>query len=264
MTEPTPSPLMEFILTLLTPFLMTGGITDIHLARLAANEAIAAYTGETPTQLITIGQILAFALTALDNLRLSLPPDLSLSMKLKLRGNANALNRSARDQTQRLDRAKIAAAPPHPSIAEQAAMAAWDDIETGIETEAEIGPQPSTNPPEPAPNAHPPENHPPENHQPAAATSAPAPTTPATAKQQNSLHWANAMRTAATRLRAKTPHVPPAQQKTNMLWVDVLTGVASDLTRGQPPAATKTASMRTTLMASGATFPAHIVSPAKP
>ncbi|MDB5400232.1 MAG: hypothetical protein JWQ55_2250, partial [Rhodopila sp.] len=88
MTEPTPSPLMEFILTLLTPFLMTGGITDIHLARLAANEAIAAYTGETPTQLITIGQILAFALTALDNLRLSLPPDLSLSMKLKLRGNA--------------------------------------------------------------------------------------------------------------------------------------------------------------------------------
>jgi hypothetical protein len=89
MTEtPPPNLLMEFILSLLTPFLMTGGITDIDLARRATAETIAAYKVTGQDQLVTIAQIIAFALTSLDNLRLSLPQDLSLSMKLKLRGNA--------------------------------------------------------------------------------------------------------------------------------------------------------------------------------
>ena len=60
---------------------------------------------------MTIGQILAFALTALDNLRLSMAPDLSLSMKLKLRGNANALNRCARDNSKLLEKARRDSTP---------------------------------------------------------------------------------------------------------------------------------------------------------
>jgi hypothetical protein len=97
MTESAPPSdlLTEFVLSILTPFLMTGSITDPDLARRAAAETIAAYKAAAQDQLVTIAQIVAFALTALDNLRLSLPPDLSLSMKLKLRGNANALNRAS-------------------------------------------------------------------------------------------------------------------------------------------------------------------------
>jgi len=44
---------------------------------------------------VKIAQIIAFGMAAMDNLRLSMAPDLSLSMVARLRAGANALNRSA-------------------------------------------------------------------------------------------------------------------------------------------------------------------------
>ncbi|MDR3529974.1 MAG: hypothetical protein P4L90_05385 [Rhodopila sp.] len=239
--------LMEFILGLLAPLLMAGSITDMHLARLAAQEAVAAYKARGQGELMTIGQILAFALTALDNLRLSMAPDLSLSMKLKLRGNANALNRAARDNSETLERARRETSPLEPSLAEQAAMAIWDETET-----------------EPAETSGPAEIPAPEHE--AEATPAVQPVTmpdaPASTDQQNRLHWSRAMRTEAARLQAGTEHVPPAQRKANLLWVDVLTGVANDLTQGRCPTAgvgmSKSELLRTTLMAGDPGFPGHL------
>jgi hypothetical protein len=72
--------------------MLAGGITDANLARLAAQQAIAAAQAGP---LVTIAQTVAFAMASLDSLRLSAPPDLSITTKLRLRGNANALNRSA-------------------------------------------------------------------------------------------------------------------------------------------------------------------------
>jgi hypothetical protein len=108
MTEPaagTPpsDPLMEFILRHLTQFLLTGAITDPGLARRAATETIAVYQPAGPDQLITIAQIVAFALAAIDTIGLSLRPGLSTSMILKLRGSANALTRSSHRATTTLD-----------------------------------------------------------------------------------------------------------------------------------------------------------------
>src|SRR4051794_19617082 len=86
------SPLTQIVLSLLTPLMLTAGITDTALARAAAQEAIAAYPrGRT----VLVTQIVAFAMAALDNLRLSTAPGLAPSMTLKLRGNANALNRAS-------------------------------------------------------------------------------------------------------------------------------------------------------------------------
>jgi hypothetical protein len=98
MTETTGF-MLGFVLSLLAPFLAAGSITDPALIRLAAAETIAAYNAPSPDRLIAIAQTVAFALTSVDNLRLSLPAGLSLSMKLKLRGNANALQRSAQRRT---------------------------------------------------------------------------------------------------------------------------------------------------------------------
>ncbi|WP_158932985.1 hypothetical protein [Acidisphaera sp. S103] len=103
MTQPPNNPLLGFVLNLLTPFLIAGGLTDPALARQAAEQAVAAYQEAGNRQLLTIAQITAFALAALDNLRLSLPQDLSLSMKLKLRSNANALNRASQTATATLE-----------------------------------------------------------------------------------------------------------------------------------------------------------------
>jgi hypothetical protein len=105
-------PLLAFILGLLNPLLKT---TDA-----ATRQVLAAYQAAGPDQLITIAQIVGLALTSLDTLRLSLPEDLSLSMKLRLRGNANALVRSSQRATaalaaQRGETAPRSSAPRSPA-----------------------------------------------------------------------------------------------------------------------------------------------------
>jgi hypothetical protein len=131
MTAPIeePSPLMAYLLAVLAT-LMAPALPDVHRARLAAREAIAAHQARGAHEQMTIAQIAAFAVAALDTLRLSMPDDVSLSMKLKLRGNANGLNRSAHDNTQILERGRRTAAPQQANLAEQAAAAGWDIPET--------------------------------------------------------------------------------------------------------------------------------------
>ena len=92
--------LMDCVLALLTPLLLAAGaITDPALARRAALQAIEAYAANGQTPLLTAAQITGFALTALDNLRLSVDQSLPLTTKLRLRANANALGRSARQHS---------------------------------------------------------------------------------------------------------------------------------------------------------------------
>ena len=234
------SHLMEFILGLLAPFLMTGSITDSHLARLAAAEAIAGYQARGQSDLVTVAQILGFALTALDNLRLSMAADLSLSMKLKLRGNANTLNRSALLGTEAREKPTHGNPPPAASLAEQAAMASWDEPKWD-----EPKPEPEQDPANVAPIP-----------QPAPPKAAAQATSQPPAGHQNQVLWADAMRTQAAALRADTANRSATEQKTNKLWIDVLNEVANELTAKQPAAVmSKTDLMRTTLMAGGASFP---------
>ena len=108
--EQPASPLMTFILTALAA-MMAPTLNDLALARLAAREAIDAYQARGQHELMTIGQIVAFAVTALDTLRLSMPDDLPLPMKLRLRGNANGLNRASRDCTRSLEKAQVSPTP---------------------------------------------------------------------------------------------------------------------------------------------------------
>jgi hypothetical protein len=245
MPEPTAdlphNHLMEFLLGLLAPLLMAGGMTDIHLARLAATEAITAYRVDGPGELVTIGQIVAFALAALDNLRLSMTADLSLSMKLKLRGNANALNRCARDNTNLLQKARRKRPPLKRDMVEQAATVEWDATETNAEAAAQVARQETE-------------------------TARAMPPTSAI-EHQNRLQWASVMKREAERLQANARNIPPAEQRTNSLWIDVLTEVASDLAQGKYPVATpgmsKSDLLRSTLMTSGSEFPTHLLRDAK-
>ena len=236
-TEPARSHLMDFIIAFLAPLLTAGSVTDGHFARLAAQEAIDAYKARGQNELVTIAQIVAFALAALDTLRLSMPAELSLSMKLKLRGNANALNRAARDNTRTLEKTRRATLPWQASLAEQAAMAGWE-AEAAPSGRPEIQPEITQ------------------------ATPAPAPVAATSAQHQNQLHWAGAMKAVAARLQASAAIVAPAQRKANILWIEALTGVASDLTMGKGPIATpgmsKAELLRSTLMAGGSGFPEHL------
>ena len=192
-SQPEPDLLMEVILTLLIPLLMTSGITDTGLARRAVQQAIATYTATVHDDLVCIAQIVGFALTALDNLRLSMPADLSLSMKLKLRANANALTRSSQKATATLHQQRQGNEPA-----------------TRQHQPAAAPVQPPPQPPE-APAAKPPSAKPATGHH---------------------LSWASAMTDIAAECSAELPHLPPEQRQAQMTRINALTRTAEALHRG--------------------------------
>jgi hypothetical protein len=85
---------MHLIITYLTPmFLATAG-GDTQHARMAATEAVKAYTARGHVDLLYIAQIIGFGLAILDSLNRSMADDLSVTQVLRLRGNAASLSRA--------------------------------------------------------------------------------------------------------------------------------------------------------------------------
>ncbi|WP_428486459.1 hypothetical protein [Rhodopila sp.] len=143
--------LMDMVTTFLTPLVMAGGIADLAHARHLATQTLLSYGPSTEADLIKIMQIVGFGLGAMDNMRLSAGDAATLSMKLRLRGCANGLNRSAQQNNQALEKDRHqrgtaqpmmehdgTTAWPQPGPAEQAAaeaecQAAIDAARTQIE-----------------------------------------------------------------------------------------------------------------------------------
>jgi hypothetical protein len=118
---PTFDCILGNILGFMLPFFLVsaGGNTD--LARAAIKELIDAYQASTPEQLDLVGRIIGFSTAALDNLRLSMAPDLSATKVLRYRCNAVTLSRSS-DQALKILEAVQARkeqsqkSPAHPSL----------------------------------------------------------------------------------------------------------------------------------------------------
>ena len=262
------SPLQDVILGLLTPLMLVGDRTDTAMARAAASQAVAAYPDPQDGCLVTIAQIIAFAVVALDSLRLSVAPLLSPSMQLRLRGNASTLSRAARDSGKALDQMRQTAVwrtaiaedpgPWQPRAGHQPpAMATPAEVRTGRGIPEAT---PDTVPPDTAPlGTLPPDTAPPGTAPPVTPAAIPAGTIAA----QNRLLWADAMQKAATELRSSAAIVSPARRQTDGLWIEALTTVAAELRQpGQcaPPAGLRKSDLlRTTLMTSGTGFPAHLL-----
>jgi hypothetical protein len=134
------SPLTQVILSFLTPLMQAAGLADASLARQAAQEAIEACPFGPLT---TTAQTVAFAMAALDSLRLAAPPEVAVTAKLRLRGNANALNRSsqraAATPAPRPPTGKPHSQPPPLSPdrppADHSADLAWADAMTDVAAE---------------------------------------------------------------------------------------------------------------------------------
>jgi hypothetical protein len=192
--------LMPFLLAVLTPLLMAGGILDPDLARQAALETIAAYQAADNRQLLTTTQVIAFALAALENLRLSAAPDLSLSMKLKLRGNANALNRASQKTAAMLvtPRANPPAEAPDQAPAEAPDQA---DVMASLKSAQTLLTQ-------------------------ARATDS---------DRKTDLRWGHAMTDIAAEYTAELPVLPPEQRRAHLTRIDALSKIATMLGRGDAP-----------------------------
>jgi hypothetical protein len=105
--------LLHLVVTLLAPMFLIDIDGDIKFARMAALETLNAHRARNHVDLIAIAQIIASGLAALGSLSLSMADDLSLSMVLRLRGNAVALNRVA-EQNRRILREPNTGSAPSP------------------------------------------------------------------------------------------------------------------------------------------------------
>jgi hypothetical protein len=246
-----PNPLMEFILRLLAPLLMAGSVTDLERARQAAVQAIEIYTARGQSELITIGQIVGFAITALDDLRLSMGPDLSLSMKLKLRGNANALNRSSLHATATLNQPRPAPtwAPEEPATPTEPTKIEPAEIEP-VSATLPVAQQNRLN----WANAM--------SKTTADLQSRAAQVSPA--QRQTDRRWINVLTEVAGQLRAEPQPAETASATTNPVTAALAPQTRGPIANPAPRKASAKASLlRTTMMASGANLPTDLIAPAK-
>jgi hypothetical protein len=224
---------MHLIVAFLAPMFLAVSGGDLHHARLAAIETVNTYRSRDPMDLLSIAQILAFGLTTLSSLSLSLAEDLSLSMMLRLRGNATALNRA----TEKCRKALREAGPagllpqhlPDPDaggeeyLNEETVLANLSRAEHRIaEREA---PAAAPQPPAPAPAGI---------AAPAAAPQPPAATPAEAAERQHRTAWAAGMILVAREVTANLESLSPTQRQAATIQAAAMTEAANDLMSHAP------------------------------
>ncbi|WP_158924598.1 hypothetical protein [Acidisphaera sp. S103] len=94
----------EKIIAFLAPLFLIPGTSDIATARETAITTLASYGARTDRELRFAALSIAFGFGALEALSKAAAPDLPLNHALRLRGNANALNRAAQQNENRLEK----------------------------------------------------------------------------------------------------------------------------------------------------------------
>ncbi len=94
---------LEKILTLLAPLVLAAVQGDTQAARDAARSMLDSYEPRTDRELRLAALSIAFGFGALDALSKAADPDLTPNQAIRLRGNANALHRSAEQADKRLE-----------------------------------------------------------------------------------------------------------------------------------------------------------------
>ena len=228
--------LLNLIAALLAPIFLGVTAGDVALARLAAIETINDYRARNNTDLVAIAQIVGCGLAALGSLSQSMADDLSLSMTLRLRGNAVSLNRSA-EQNRRVLNAPLRDDPEpiHPSwalefptaedpdpIQSEPFLSATAEQELAADSLARLQAPAHAAPPAPTP---------------APAQRATPATDPKTTEKRHQEMWAIAMASEASEITASIPNLPPAERSTASFRAAVLSSTANELLMGagSPP-----------------------------
>jgi hypothetical protein len=209
--------LTTLIATLLGPTFSAVCRGDSSLARRAATETVDAYRPRTHTDLIAIAQIIGFGLAALGSLGLSMAGDISVSRALRLRGNANACNRSAQQNRRALGKNHADAQPPaqhQPEIPPDPEIFLHPAAEYLLAAESQVRLEQTT-----------------------AGLSPPTPTQSTTrtpAERRHQEMWAIAMAKQSSEITASLPNLPPAERQDAELRAGSLSSTAHDLIYGAP------------------------------
>lgn len=234
--------LLHVILTLLAPLFLVESGGDIQVARMAALETVNAYRASNHLNLIAVAQIIACNLTALGSLGLSMADDISLSMLLRLRGNAVALNRSA-EQSRRVLREPEPAMPgqvettstagqPGDQCHGVAGVAAASKRTPGTPTQFQAEPPAPTRAAIPA-AAQPAPAVPHPMPSPVAVVTHAFTTAISAAERPCQAAWGSAA--AAAEYAAGLPRLLPVERKMATIRAAALSSAANDLLAGMPP-----------------------------
>jgi hypothetical protein len=97
----------------LTPFFLDAAQGDAVKARAAAEAMVAGFDPKTMEETLLAAQIIVYSLAGMDSLRRSAAaPDLPERTHLRLRGNANAMQRASQQARKALEMRRKAAASP--------------------------------------------------------------------------------------------------------------------------------------------------------
>jgi hypothetical protein len=223
MSQPEPaSPstnLANLILMLLAPMFLWSTNGDIRLAYTAAAQTLNEYRVTNRLSLFTVAKIIAFDIATLSSLSLSMYEETSALLALRLRGNANSLDRSAERNRRKLEQDSSTAAAGTPDLSVEAAVAEADRLVR----EAKARLHPVTAAPATPPSA-----------EPAPATEPAAPSAPARSPRHQAA-WAGAMTAVAEEFAAGLKDLPRDEQWKELARIKALTTAAADLAPAAPP-----------------------------
>ncbi|HEX4367710.1 MAG TPA: hypothetical protein VH023_12810 [Rhodopila sp.] len=216
--------LLTLIVALLAPLFLTAGDGNIAFARLAALQTIGAYRARSQADLITIAQIVACGLAALGSLGLSMGDQLSVSMVLRLRGNAVALNRAADWNRKALAASRTAAPAPEPAAPPQPDLAYEATVQANVAAAQQLTAAARADLGKPAPATPTPSQSP-----------IPSQSPRATAHREWQIMLANAMTEVAVEFSAEAASLPPEQRDLAARRADALSSAATDVILGNIP-----------------------------
>ena len=241
-TVPATDMLINLIVKRLLPmfFKVTDG--DADAARAMATETVNAHCARNAADLLAVALIIACGMASLDNVILSMADDISRSLRLRLQGTTNALNRTIEQNRRFLKqdpppRSNDFYYEPGPEDAalEASAIAGLAEAQRAFdEARAQLDPSSELAAPRaPEPRQQTPEK--PEPAKPAPGTNAPKTPAPDLTEHEKALIWAAGMNRVAAEYAASIPHLPPSQRRAASLRMVALSSTASSLIAGTPP-----------------------------
>ncbi len=226
--EPATNNLANLILALLAPMFLWSTAGDIRLAYAAAAETVNEFRIANRLSLFTVAKIIAFDIATLSSLSLSMYEDISMLLALRLRGNANSLDRSAERSRRRLEQESR----PGAGHTEQSLEASVAEAQRMV-SEAKARVRAATSAPGTQPDAEPA----PVAEAVGVPASKPVPLSPAavrTAKARQAA-WADAMTAVAAEFAAGLDDLSPDERWKELARIKALTTAAGELSSGATP-----------------------------
>jgi hypothetical protein len=255
MTETTI--LMNLIVALLTPMIVTATGGDRAQAKETAIQTINAYAARNPAELLLVGQSIALGIAMLSSVSLSMAENIPISLILRLRANAVSLHRAA-------ERCRRALPQPDPDYSAPAPEVPLSDAELAEEQRAIAGiaqsrrhvadfqasfAKPQSTPETPratmqaamaalaAESERRIAQAAAEADAAMKANGAPIPpkgSAPMTEDDYFRAAWSAAMTDVAQEMQAEMANLPPAERRLNAQRVIALNAAAANLTSGDP------------------------------